>query len=98
MAVCSARRPTRAPIADPDAFFARVADSADAVVLDHFIGGDGSPAGARTRRTALPAAMAAVDPASVDLSYLDAMAEVARRHLPGRVGLHRDGFAGRWEG
>jgi DNA repair photolyase len=83
------------PIADPDRFFARVADSADAVVLDHFIGGDGSPNGSRTLRTPLPAAMAAVEPGSVSLDYRDRMADVARRHLPGRVGLGRDGFAGR---
>jgi DNA repair photolyase len=84
------------PIADPERFFARVATVADAVVLDHFIGGDGSTLGTRTRGTALPAAMAAVDPESVHLEYRDRMAAVAERHLPGRVGLHVDGFAGRW--
>lgn len=83
------------PIADPDAFFKRIADVADAVVLDHFIGGDGSPQGTRTQTTALPAAMAAIDPTSVELAYRDRMAEVARCRLPGRVGLHIDGFAGR---
>ncbi len=85
------------PIADPEGFFARIARSADAVILDHFIGGDGSSDGSRTRKTALPAAMAAVDPASTGLAYLREMAAVARSHLPGRVGLHRDGFAGRWD-
>jgi DNA repair photolyase len=84
------------PIADPEAFFARVAESADAVVLDHFISGDGSPAGARTLRTPLPAAMAAVDPESVALGYRDRMAAIAARHLPGRVGVGREGFAGRF--
>lgn len=86
------------PIADPEAFFARVAESADAVVLDHYLGGDGSPAGlgSRTLRTPLPAAMAAVDPASVTLDYRDRMARIAARHLPGRVGVGRDGFAGRF--
>lgn len=84
------------PIAEPERFFARIAAVADAVVLDHFIGGDGSPGGSRTRRTRLPEAMAAVDPDSVDLSYRDRMGEVARRFLPGRVGFSRDGFAGRW--
>lgn len=83
------------PIADPDAFFARVAESADAVVLDHFIGGDGSPNGSRTLRTALPAAMEAVEPGSTQLDYRDRMAAVAARYLPGRVGLNIDGFAGR---
>lgn len=87
------------PIADPEAFFAEVARSADAVVLDHFIGGDGTPGGtgARTRRTALPAAMAAVDPDSVTIDYRDRMAAVGRRHLPGRVGLGCAGFAGRFD-
>ncbi len=84
------------PIGDPEAFFARVADSAGAVVVDHFIGGDGSADGGRTRATPLPAAMAAVDPASVELSYRERMIEVARRHLPGRVGVSIDGFAGRY--
>lgn len=84
------------PIADPDAFFARVAACADAVVIDHFIGGDGSGDGSRTLRTALPAAMHAVDPASLCLDYRDRMIDIARRHLPGRVGVHIDGFAGRF--
>ncbi|QDV37254.1 radical SAM family protein [Tautonia plasticadhaerens] len=83
------------PIADPDRFFARVAGAADAVVLDHYIGGDGSATGSRTLRTGLPGAMAAVEPGSVGLGYRDRMAEVAERHLPGRVGVGRDGFGGR---
>ena len=37
-------------------FFARVAACVDAVVIDHFMQGDGSADGARTRRTPLPAA------------------------------------------
>lgn len=85
------------PIADPEGFFARVAEAADAVVLDHFIGGDGSVLGARTRKTALPAAMEAVDPGSTTLAYRDRMARMASRFLPGRVGIGPDGFAGRWE-
>ncbi|MDR3633774.1 MAG: radical SAM protein [Isosphaeraceae bacterium] len=84
------------PIADPEAFFARVAGAADAVVLDHFIGGDGSALGARTLKTALPTAMAAVAPGSIELAYRDRMAAVAERFLPGRVGVGPDGFAGRW--
>ena len=84
------------PIADPDRFFARIARSADAVVLDHYIGGDGTADGRRTLRTRLPAAMAAIDPASTDVAYRDRMVSVALRHLPGRVGAHIDGFAGRF--
>ncbi len=84
------------PIADPESFFVRIAQVADAVVLDHFIGGDGSPDGARTRRTPLPQAMAELLPESLDLDYRDAMVEIARRHLPGRVGVGAEGFAGKF--
>lgn len=84
------------PIEFPEQFFSRIAESADAVVLDHFIAGDGSENGRRTLRTPLPAAMAAVCPESVGLAYLDQMAAIARKHLPGRVGIHIDGFAGRF--
>ncbi len=84
------------PIADPPAFFARIAGCASAVVLDHYIGGDGTPDGRRTLATPLPAAMAALEPDSVQLAYRDRMVEVAARFLPGRVGVHVDGFAGRY--
>ena len=84
------------PIADPDRFFGRIAEVADSVVIDHFLGGDGSVNGARTKRTALPQAMRAVAPESIDLAYRQRMAEVAQRHLPGRVGICIDGFAGRF--
>ena len=83
------------PIRDPRAFFERVAACADAVVIDHFIGGDGSPGGERTLRTALPTAMAAVDPASTSPAYRERMIEAARAVMPGRVGVSVDGFAGR---
>jgi DNA repair photolyase len=84
------------PIGDPARFFARVAGAAGAVVLDHFMGGDGTPGGDRTLRTPLPAAMAALRPESVTLAYRDSMVEIAARHLPGRVGISIDGFAGRY--
>lgn len=84
------------PIREPERFFARVSTCAAAVVIDHFIQGDGSADGSRTLRTALPAAMAAVNADSVDLGYRDRMVEIALRHLPGRVGVNVDGFAGRY--
>ncbi|HEV8070336.1 MAG TPA: hypothetical protein VGP76_21660 [Planctomycetaceae bacterium] len=84
------------PIREPEVFFARIAQVADAVVLDHFIGGDGSPDGNRTLRTPLPVAMRQLDPCSTELAYRDQMAAIARRHLPGRVGVNVDGFAGRY--
>jgi DNA repair photolyase len=85
------------PIDDPDRFFERISQAADAVVLDHYIGGDGTASGARTQRTALPAAMARVNPRSVDLAYRHEMEEVARRWLPGRVSTNIEGFAGRFD-
>jgi DNA repair photolyase len=84
------------PIARPEQFFAAIAASADAVVLDHFIGGDGTIDGRRTRRTALPEAISALDPAAADVTYRDRMAEIAERFLPGRVGVGSSGFAGHY--
>ena len=82
------------PIADPDRFFARLAEVADAVVIDHFIGGDGSPSGARTRRTLLPQAMAEINPHTITLAYRNEMVGIAGRYFGGRVGVHIEGFAG----
>ena len=84
------------PMLDPHAFFGQVARVADAVVIDHFIGGDGSPDGSRTARTALPDAMEAVLPGSSSLAYRDRIVAIAREVLPGRVGVGREGFAGRY--
>jgi DNA repair photolyase len=83
------------PIDEPQRFFQRIAETADAVVIDHYIGGDGTPGGARTLATALPAAMAEVDAASTALAYRDRMVAVAEEVMPGRVGVSFDGFAGR---
>jgi DNA repair photolyase len=83
------------PIRDPHAFFQRIADVADSCVIDHFIGGDGSPGGARTARTALPTSMQAVDPDSTGPAYRDRMVQLAHQVMPGRVGVSIDGFAGR---
>jgi DNA repair photolyase len=85
------------PIRDPEGFFARLSAVADAIVLDHFIDGDGSANGSRTMRTRLPAAMAEVDASSVTLEYRDRMVELARRYFPGRVGVNIDGFAGKYQ-
>jgi len=85
------------PIADVHGFFGRIADAADAVVIDHFIEGDGSASGSRTLQTPLPAAMRALDPDSATLAYRDEIVSVARRHMPGRVGVSIAGFAGFYE-
>ena len=84
------------PIVDPRSFFRRIADTADAVVIDHFIQGDGTSDGMRTRRTALPRAMTAVHPGSDQLAYRDEIVKVAQEAMPGRVGVSIDGFAGRY--
>jgi len=83
------------PIARPQAFFKRISESADAVVLDHFIGGDGTATGSRTRHTPLPAAMEAVCPQALSLTYREEMAAIAQQFLPGQVGIGIDGFASR---
>lgn len=83
------------PIAEPERFFARLGECADAVVLDHFIGGDGSPAGTRTHLTPVPAAMERARPGSASLAYLEEMLTIASRVLPGRVAVGAEGFAGR---
>lgn len=85
------------PIEDPQGFFERIGAVADACVIDHFIGGDGSKNGARTRRTRLPGAMEALLPGSTRLAYREEMTAVARAALPGRVGIGGPGFAGRYE-
>lgn len=84
------------PLADPTAFFDRIAASADACVIDHFVGGDGTPDGARTRRTALPDAMERVQAGSSALAYRDRAVALARERMPGRVGVGPEGFAGRY--
>lgn len=83
------------PITDPEAFFQRLSEVSDAVVIDHFIGGDGSKNGSRTKRTRLPELVASIDEASLSLAYRDEIVTIARRVMPGRVGVGIDGFAGR---
>ncbi len=84
------------PIAEPERFLDTLAACSDAIVVDHFIGGDGSADGARTRRTRLPGAMAEIDPATLGLDYRDRIVALARERAPGRVGVGPDGFAGRY--
>jgi DNA repair photolyase len=84
------------PIRDPESFFARLATVAGAVVIDHFIEGDGTPGGTRTLRTQLPMAMERVNPDSTRLAYRDFAVSIAQKYFPGRVGVNVDGFAGRF--
>lgn len=83
------------PIEDPRRFFTQLGAVCSEVVIDHFIGGDGSVDGARTKRTPLPLAMAAVEPGSVTPEYRRRMLDVAMEILgPSRVGVGQRGFAG----
>ncbi len=84
------------PMQAPDVFFSRLAKmGVSAVVIDHFIQGDGTPNGSRTLKTKLPEAMAKVSPQSVELSYRDTVARIARKYLP--VGVSASGFAGHYK-
>jgi DNA repair photolyase len=85
------------PILHPALFFARLQECVEAVVVDHFIQGDGSPLGQRTRRTALPEAMEVVHPGSTALDYRQEVVAWARSYFPGRVGVGQAGFAGHYE-
>lgn len=85
------------PIKDPVGFFSRLSEVSNAVVLDHFVGGDGSKLGQRTLRTPLPKAMEQLRSGSCEPSYLQEMVELAREHYAGSVGVGRDGFAARYQ-
>ena len=81
------------PMLDPDHFFSQLTKSgASAVVIDHFIEGDGTQDGSRTYRTQLPSAIKLIDEEALKLSYRDSIASIARNYLP--VGISAPGFAG----
>jgi DNA repair photolyase len=83
------------PMQHPAAFFERlVAAGVDAVVIDHFIEGDGTREGSRTWKTGLPRSMAAIDSESTRLEYRDRIAAIAQDYLP--VGISASGFAGHY--
>ena len=83
------------PMEHPAAFFEQLAGAgASAVVIDHFIEGDGTAEGVRTWKTDLPRSMEAVDPESTQLAYRDRIAAIARTYLP--VGISAAGFAGQY--
>ncbi|GJL77522.1 MAG: radical SAM protein [Nitrospinaceae bacterium] len=85
------------PMIAPEAFFFRLSEMGiTAVVIDHFIQGDGTPDGSRTMKTKLPEAMAETAQESLDLSYRDAIARIAIKYLP--VGISASGFAGHYSG
>jgi len=83
------------PMEHPDAFFEQLADvGVDAVVIDHFMEGDGTADGTRTWKTDLPRSMAAVDSKSTHLEYRDRIVAIARNYLP--AGISASGFAGEY--
>ena len=83
------------PLEHPEIFFQQLAEAGtDAVVIDHFIEGDGTPEGTRTWKTHLPDAMQTVDSASTRLDYREQIAAIARNYLP--VGISSSGFAGKY--
>jgi DNA repair photolyase len=84
------------PNADAHRFFKELSGAVNSVVIDHYVGGDGSCGGSRTNRTRLPAAMAELNPASVDVAYREEMVKIAQGYFPGRVGTGNDGFARRF--
>ncbi len=81
------------PLKEPGKFFSRLAEmGTDAVIVDHFILGDGTKNGGRTMKTELPAAMEKVLPESLTLDYRDSIINIAKQYLP--VGISAEGFAG----
>ena len=83
------------PLENPKLFFERLKNAgASAIIIDHFIKGDGTAEGSRTLRTRLPSAMSKVQRDSVHLSYRDHIATIARTYLP--VGISAQGFAGHY--
>ncbi len=82
------------PLEHPREFLEQAGRVARGVVIDHYIGGDGSQAGQRTLRTSLPEAMRELLPESTTLAYRDEIVALARELLPGRVGVGQAGFAG----
>jgi len=84
------------PIIDPENFIKRIAHVSDAIVIDHYIGGDGSKTGHRTKKTPLPNAINQIDSKANNLRYRNHIIRIAQNYKPGRVGYGVDGFAGRY--
>lgn len=83
------------PLENPQHFFTRLKSAgASAVIIDHFIEGDGTAEGSRTLKTHLPIAMSQVQEDSVHLPYRNQIINIARTILP--VGVSAEGFAGHY--
>ena len=83
------------PLENTQHFFERLKNlGASAVIIDHFIEGDGTAEGSRTLKTRLPSAMSKVQKDSIHLSYRDHIAIIARVYLP--VGISVQDLAGHY--
>ncbi|MBT3366399.1 MAG: hypothetical protein HN472_16685 [Nitrospina sp.] len=83
------------PLENPHKFFDRLKNAgASAVIIDHFIEGDGTAEGSRTLKTRLPTAMRQIQEDSIHLSYRTQIVNIARNYLP--VGVSSQGFAGHY--
>ncbi len=89
------------PLRDPERFVARLGAAADGVIFDHWLVGDGSPGGARTRRRRahaerpLPDALAAAGLGEWNtIERFEEIVALARDRLgAARVGVSCEGFA-----
>lgn len=82
------------PLDDPQHFARRLEPVCDRVILDHYLLGDGSPGGQRTRHTKLPGLLEATGyEAWTRLDTFDAVVETFRDVFgTERVGISRSGF------
>ena len=83
------------PLNDAELFYIRLKSAgASAVIIYHFIFGDGTSDGSRTQKTSLPAIMKNIMPESIHISYRDKVIYIARNYLP--TGVSAAGFAGNY--
>ena len=82
------------PLADPEAFARELSAACDRVVLDHYLLGDGSPGGLRTKRTRFPQLLeqAGFSEWNQLAKFWDVKAAFDRILGPGRVLVSADGF------
>jgi DNA repair photolyase len=82
------------PLLDPGGFARALEWACDAVIVDHYLVGDGSPGGWRTRRRGLPSLLRAHGfERWTRIEALHEIASLFRRVLgPERVGVSREGF------
>jgi DNA repair photolyase len=83
------------PLNDAELFFQRLKSAGtSAIIIDHFISGDGTSDGSRTHKTSLPDIMKNVAAESVHLSYRNKVIDIAKNYLP--TGVSAAGFAGNY--